>query len=495
MPRHDHFSTRSIHVGSDPDPTTGAVVPSLSVATTFMQDGVGKLRSGGFEYSRSANPTRSALESLLTSLETCPTDTVSEDARHDISGGESLVFSSGSAATAAIAHWVTLTEEEGGAGGRDGKGHGGHVLAVNDVYGGTARYLARASRPTGLEVTFLNMEKAGEQGIREAIRPDTKLIWLELPTNPLLLVPPVRLISDIVNSLPSETRPLILVDTTFLSPFYFTPLIASNGDQHPLADITLSSLSKYSSGHSDIILGSLTISPKTNQLRPTLLKGLRFLQNSMGASASPRDCHLLIRSIKTLSVRMLKHGLNALRISNWLSITATKDLNYVERVRYPGLKSDESFKYVQDLISKNAKKELQFLGWKFPFQHKPSSTTTSSSENEKQGEVVDDENSLEYTRNLGIPFGGMITFAIKNATSEQAEKFCTSLRIPILAESLGGVESLVEIPYGMTHSGLPKETLKELQITPNLIRLSVGIEDYDDLIEDIEQALKIALSS
>ncbi|WWD05315.1 hypothetical protein V865_003388 [Kwoniella europaea PYCC6329] len=378
MSRHDHFSTRAIHIGSEPDPSTGAVVPSLSVATTFKQDGINKLL-GGYDYSRSGNPTRSALESLLTSLETCPSQTISNDARHDASGGESLVFASGSAATAAIAQWVTLSEKEGGAGGKDGNGHGGHILAVNDVYGGTARYLARASRPTGLEVTFLNMEKAGEKGIREAIRPDTK--------------------------------------------------------------------------------------------------GLRFLQNAMGASPSPRDCHLMIRSIKTLSVRMIKHGLNALRLSHWLS-TQT---DLVERVRYPGLKTDESFEYVQDLISKNAKKELSYLGWKFPFPLKKTSETEGV-----------EEDSLEFSKTLGIPFGGMITFAIKGATAQQAEKFCTELRIPILAESLGGVESLVEVPYGMTHAHLPQETLKELNITPNLIRFSVGIEDYDDLVEDIEQALRAA---
>ncbi|WVW84953.1 hypothetical protein I302_106989 [Kwoniella bestiolae CBS 10118] len=473
MSRHDHFSTRAIHIGSEPDPSTGAVVPSLSVATTYKQNGINKLL-GGYDYSRSGNPTRTDLESLLTSLETCPSQTIANDARHDASGGESLVFASGSAATAAVAHWVTLSEKECGAGGRDGNGHGGHILAVNDVYGGTARYLARASRPTGLDVTFFNMEKAGEKGIREAIRPDTKLIWLELPTNPLLLVPPVRLISNIVHSLPSDTRPLILIDSTFLSPYYFTPLIPSNGDP-PLADITMSSLSKYSSGHSDIILGSLTISPLTNKVRPNVLKGLRFLQNSMGASPSPRDCHLMIRSIKTLSVRMIRHGINALRLSHWLS-TKTK---LVERVRYPGLESDEAFGYVQDLISKNAKKELQFLGWKFPFAPKSYEGL--------------EEDSLEYTRTLGIPFGGMITFAIKGATAEQAEKFCTELRIPILAESLGGVESLVEVPYGMTHAHLPQDTLKELNITPNLIRFSVGIEDYDDLVEDIEQALEVAV--
>ncbi|OCF37286.1 cystathionine gamma-lyase [Kwoniella heveanensis BCC8398] len=441
--RHDHFSTRSIHVGSEPDPSTGAVVPSLSVATTFKQDGIGKMR--GYDYSRSGNPTRSALEELLTSLETSPSGAVSQDSRSDASIGESLVFASGSAATAAVAHWVTLSAKEGGAGGKDGStGGGGHILSVNDVYGGTARYLARTARPTGLEVTFLDFEKAGKDGIREAIRPDTRLIWLEIPTNPLLLVPPLRLIRDVVHSLPAATRPLILIDTTFLSSFYITPLL-SDGDNNspPLADIAYSSLSKYSGGHSDIILGSLTVSPLTASLRPNLLKGLRFLQNSLGASPSPRDCHLLIRSLKTLSVRMIKHGLNALRVAAWLN-----DHPAVERVRYPGLKTDGAFREISHLISPNAKRET-----------------------------------------LGIPFGGVITFAIKDASAEGAERFCTTLRIATLAESLGGVESLVEVPYGMTHSHLPQETLSTLGITPNLIRLSVGIEDYDDIVDDLQRGL------
>ncbi|WVR06566.1 hypothetical protein IAU60_003597 [Kwoniella sp. DSM 27419] len=472
--RHDHFTTRSIHVGSEPDPSTGAVVPSLSVATTFKQDGIGKLRgSTGYDYSRSGNPSRGALEELLTSLETSPSGPVGPDAREDVSGGETLVFSSGSAATAAIAHWVTLAEVEGGAGGRDGNGGGGHILSVNDVYGGTARYLARAAKPTGLEVTFFDFEAAGEEGIRAAIRPDTKLIWLEVPTNPLLLVPPLRLISEVVRSLPAATRPLIMVDTTFLSAFYITPLISNSPGLPPLADLAYSSLSKYSGGHSDIILGSITVSPETNAARPAVLKGLRFLQNAMGGCPSPRDCHLMIRSVKTLSVRMIRHGLNALRIAAWLSTHPG-----VERVRYPGLKTDGAFDQVQDLLSPNAKRELDFLGWVFPFP--------SSSAEPQHGDV----SSLAHVRTLGIPFGGVITFAIKGVSVDGADKFCTSLRIPALAESLGGVESLVEVPYGMTHSHLPQETLDTLGITPNLIRLSVGIEDYDDLVEDLEQALE-----
>ncbi|KAK4688367.1 hypothetical protein P7C73_g1740, partial [Tremellales sp. Uapishka_1] len=475
-PRVDHHSTRSIHVSSEPDPKTGAVVPSLSVSTTFKQDGVGLHR--GHEYSRTSNPTRSDLETLLTSLETW-------SATQSPAGGETLVFASGSAATAALAHWVSLSSEEGGAGGEDGKtGGGGHILAVNDVYGGTARYLTRAAKSTGLEVTFLDMDQAGEEGIRQAIRPDTRVVWLEVPTNPLLIVPPLPLIASIVYSLPVATRPLILVDTTFLSSFYITPLVPVAPKDSPLADIVLSSLSKYSSGHSDIILGSLTLSPTLATTSPHVLKGLRFLQNSLGAAASPRDCHLLIRSLKTLSVRMVQHGLNALRISDWLS-----NRDDVEEVRYPGLKGDAGFHRVEQLLSPNARKSLEFLGWNFPFSIKQ--------------DVVENASSLAYLRTVGIPFGGVFAFRLKGRSGEETDKFVSGLRLIALAESLGGVESLVEVPAGMTHAvslverdipdhyqGLPEATREALGITSNLIRFSVGIEDADDLIADLQAGLE-----
>ena len=269
-----------------------------------------------------------------------------------------------------------------------------------------------------------------------------QVIWLEVPTNPLLLVPPLPLIASIVDSLPQHARPVIVVDTTFLSPFYITPLIPATPDSLPLADVVLTSLSKYSGGHSDIILGSLTISPRTAQSRPDLLRGLRFLQNSQGAAASPHDCHLAIRSLKTLSVRMVRHGLNALRIAQWLTTQPA-----VDRVRYPGLKSDAAFHMVDKLLSPNARKELAFLGWTFPFKSRTVAMANGS--DEKMGVQ---NGSLDHLRTLGIPFGGMITFGLKGASVEEADRFVTSLRLIILAESLGGVESLVEVPYGMTHS-------------------------------------------
>ena len=247
----------------------------------------------------------------------------------------------------------------------------------------------------------------------------------------MLLVPPIPMIAEVVHSLPAATRPLIIADTTFLSSYYFTPLIRADANSLPLADIVLSSLSKYSGGHSDIIQGSLTVSPDVVSSHPDLLQGLTFLQNAMGGIPSPRDCHLMIRSIKTLSVRTLRHGMNALRMAHWLSQRPE-----VDKVRYPGLKTDGAFHMIEKLLSPNARRELEYLGWSFPFDPKQTS---------KKNE------SLEHLRTLGIPFGGVVTFSLKGADEARTEKFLTNLRLIALAESLGGVESLIEAPFGMTH--------------------------------------------
>ena len=241
----------------------------------------------------------------------------------------------------------------------------------------------------------------------------------------MLLVPPLPTIAKIVDSLPH--RPLVVCDTTFLSSYFFTPLADCPGP--PVADVVLSSLSKYSGGHSDIILGSLTVSAR---VKNQALRGLRFIQNSTGGVPSPRDCHLMIRSLKTLGMRALKHGMNALQIACWL-----KNCPLVERVRYPGLHGDGAFHMVEGLLSSNAKRELEFLGWQFPFKpgHKDGCT-----------------GGLAQLRGLGIPFGGVVTFALKDASSEQVEQFVTRLKIILLAESLGGAESLIEVPYAMTHA-------------------------------------------
>lgn len=237
----------------------------------------------------------------------------------------------------------------------------------------------------------------------------------------------------------------------------------------PLADVVLSSLTKYSGGHTDIIMGALIASEQGIKRHPNIIKGLRFLQNSLGGTASPRDCHLMIRSIKTLSVRMIRHGLNALRLAAWLD-----SRDDVEQVRYPGLKTDAAFHMVEQLISENAKRELRFLGWVFPFQ--PVKT-------------ILDPNSLEAVRTLGIPFGGVINFKLKDADSAKTAKFVDALRLNVLAVSLGGVESLLEVPGSMTHAELPEEVKLELGITPNLVRVSVGLEDVEDLMGDLGDAL------
>jgi len=194
----------------------------------------------------------------------------------------------------------------------------------------------------------------------------------------------------------------------------------------------MSSLTKYSGGHTDIIMGALIVSKQGLDKQPNILKGLRFLQNSLGGTASPRDCHLMIRSIKTLGLRMLQHGLNALRLAAWL-----KTRDDVEQVRYPGLGSDGAFHMVEQLISENAKRELRFLGWSFPYS---------------PTEPVLDIDSLDAVRTLGIPFGGVINFKLKTADPEQIKRFAAALRLNALAVSLGGVESLLEVPASMTHA-------------------------------------------
>lgn len=325
-----------------------------------------------------------------------------------------------------MCHWAVLGKEEGGAG-----GVGGHILAVNDVYGGTSRMLSRTSRPLGIETTYLSFQD-GEESIRRALRPDTKvsklaptrltqIIWLECPTNPTLTVPPLPLIASIVESL--SNPPVVLIDTTFLSSFYFAPLLSDP----PLADLVLSSLTKYTGGHTDIIMGAVVASGRAQERHPNIVKGLRFLQNSLGATASPRDCHLMLRSAKTLTVRMIRHGLNALRIAAWL-----QSRSEIADVLYPGLATDPAFPSVQQLISPHAKRELNFLGWTFPYDPAP------------------DPSPLASVRALGIPFGGVLSFKLK-ATEEQIDVFVQNLRLTALAVSLGGVESLLEAPSSMTH--------------------------------------------
>ncbi|KAF8835181.1 hypothetical protein BDN67DRAFT_1072518 [Paxillus ammoniavirescens] len=418
--RVDGFGTRAIHVGSEANADTGAVIPPISLSTTYKQDGVGNHK--GFEYSRSGNPNRDALEMTLASLES--------------GGAYALAFSSGSATTATLVQSV---------------GPNAHIVSVNDVYGGTFRYFRRvASETQGLETTFIELENSDDQAILSSFRSDTKLIWIESPTNPTLRLVDIHRIVSLARSHPS--RPLVVVDNTFLSPFYQSPLLLG-------ADIVVHSLTKYINGHSDVVMGAAILPSHHVQLA----EKLRFLQNAHGAVPSPYDCWLAQRGAKTLHLRMKAHGINALGVAHALQRSP-----YVEEVIYPGLSTHPRNDVAYRSLSPHAKKFVDTL----------------------RSAVDVDGNSLESEG--GFPYGGMVSFRIKGGASE-AKKFLTSTRLFTLAESLGGVESLAELPAEMTHGSIPEAERTLLGIGDNLIRLSVGVEEADDLVRDVEQALEIAV--
>lgn len=444
-PRSDGFNTLSVHVGSSPDPSTGAVIPAISLSTTYAQAAPGFHK--GFEYSRSDNPNRNSLEKMLASIE---------------KGGETaLAFGSGSAATGVVVQAL---------------GSGAHVLSVNDVYGGTYRYLKRvASEIQGLEVTLLDLENVDEENIRENIRENTKvrfvafrrhvpdeflirdflqLIWLESPTNPTLKLMDVARIAQIAHSHPSQ--PLLLVDNTFLSPFYSSPLLLG-------ADIVLHSLTKYVNGHSDVVMGALILPPSSSEKQRAFKDKLRFLQNATGAVPSAYDSWLAQRGAKTLGLRMRQHGLSALKVAKLL-----KSHPLVEEVLYPGLESNKRYDLAWKSLSAHAKRWIEEEVLLRDLHHHHSSASEPP-----EG---------------GFPFSGMISFRLP--THAHAVAFLTSTRLFTLAESLGGVESLAEHPASMTHAGIPKEEREALGITDGLVRLSVGIEDVEDLLDDVRQALE-----
>ncbi|KAG6917738.1 hypothetical protein DXG01_001275 [Tephrocybe rancida] len=405
------FGTRAIHVGSAPNKETGAVIPSISLSTTYKQDAIGVHQ--GFEYSRSGNPNRDAFEETLASLEA--------------GGAHGLAFASGSATTATVLQSL---------------GPGSHIVSVNDVYGGTFRYMTKvANLNQGLETTFVDLENADDETFIAAIRPNTKLIWIESPTNPTMRLIDIARISSIAHAHPS--KPLVLVDNTFLSPFYSSPLLLG-------ADIVLHSLTKYVNGHSDVVMGALILPAH----HTTLAADLRFLQNAIGAVPSPYDCWLAQRGAKTLHLRMKAHGTNALAVAKALERSP-----HVEDVIYPGLASHPRNDVAYASLSPHARKFVDAQG-------------------------VDG----------GFAYGGMISFRIKGGEA-QAEKFLTSTKLFTLAESLGGVESLAEHPARMTHGGIPEADRALLGISANLVRLSVGVEDIDDLLHDIEQALEVAAAT
>ena len=375
------FETRAIHVGQEADPTTGATIVPVYQTSTYTQIDLGEHR--GFDYSRTSNPTRKALETCLASL---------EGARHG------LAFASGVAATDAVLRLLSA---------------GDHVVVAEDVYGGTYRLFERVLTRFGLTFTWVDARDLA--CVRAAIRPETRLVWAETPTNPLL-----RLVDlEALAALCREQAVLLAVDNTFASPYLQQPL--SFG-----ADLVVHSTTKYLGGHSDVVGGAVV----TN--REDLASELRFLQNSTGAIPGPHDAWLTLRGIKTLALRMRQHGESAMAIARHLEAHPQ-----VEQVYYPGLASHP--------------------------QHE-----------------------LACRQMRG--FGGMVSFVVKGGL-ESARTVAKSLQLFSLAESLGGVESLVTHPPTMTHGSIPRELREARGVVDGLLRLSVGIESTDDLIDDLDQAL------
>ncbi|TEB19786.1 cystathionine gamma-synthase [Coprinellus micaceus] len=453
-PPTDGFSTLAIHTGSHPDPSTGAVIPPISLSTTFAQSSPGVHL--GFEYSRSDNPNRRALEELLASIE--------------VGGKEGLGFASGSAATGVVVQALggaRVVEREGRDGERVRDVEVPHVLSVNDVYGGTYRYLKRvASEGQGLEVTLLDIENATEEDIRAAIRPNTKLIWLESPTNPTLKTLPIPLIARIAREpLPGSTSVPILLG----------------------ADLVLHSLTKYVNGHSDVVMGGVIAPDPSSHPAPQSLVGrnpearqeqakkfyekLRFLQNATGAIPSPYDCWLAQRGAKTLGLRMKAHGVNGLKVAKVLEAHPL-----VQKVIYPGLPSNPGYKQAWANLSSHARRWIEEEVVPLSSKSTASSATSSyaptplsppspiSSMDSLPASSTYSPSPLDPSSSSpadranpptgGFPFSGMVSFSL--SSYDAAVAFLQKSRLFTLAESLGGVESLAEHPASMTHGGIPR---------------------------------------
>jgi len=374
------FSTRAIHAGQQPDPTTGAIMTPVYLTSTYVQESPGVHK--GWEYSRTHNPTRRAYENCLASLE---------------AGHYGFAFASGCAATTTIMHLLS---------------QGDHVIAGDDMYGGTFRLFNRVLKNNGLEFSYVDLTRT--ENFIKAIKPTTKLVWLETPTNPTLKLVDIKKIAKAA----AEKGILTVVDNTFMSPYFQRPLELG-------ADIVVHSATKYIGGHSDVVGGAAVTR------RADLAEKLAFLSNSMGAIQGPFDSFMCLRSLKTLPLRMKAHAQNAQAVAEFLESHPK-----VEKVLYPGLESHP--------------------------QH-----------------------SLAKEQMHGM--GGMITFYIKGGLSS-ARSFLENVRVFALAESLGGVESLIEHPAIMTHASVPAETRRQLGIDDSLIRLSVGIEDIEDLLNDLKSA-------
>jgi cystathionine gamma-lyase len=381
------LDTLAIHAGQAPDPTTGAIMTPVYLTSTYVQDGPGVHK--GYEYSRTQNPTRHALQDCLAAL---------EGARHG------LAFASGLAATDAVLHLLSA---------------GDHVLASDDVYGGTFRIFDKVHRRHGLEFTYVDMSDPAN--VARGLRPSTRLVWIESPTNPMLKIVDLAEVARIVRAHGAKT----VVDNTFATPCLQRPLELG-------IDVVAHSTTKYLNGHSDVIGGALLTSDEG------LFDRLKFLQNAVGGVPSPMDSFLVLRGLKTLPVRMERHCQSALRVARFL-----EGHRQVERVVYPGLPSHP--------------------------QH-----------------------ALAARQMRG--FGGMLTFVIRGGLPT-ASAFLRAVKLFACAESLGGVESLIEHPAIMTHASVPRETREALGILDGFIRVSVGLEGVDDLLADLERGFAAARSA
>ncbi|EPX62905.1 Cystathionine gamma-lyase [Cystobacter fuscus DSM 2262] len=378
------FDTLAIHAGQEPDPTTGAIMTPVYLTSTYVQDGPGEHK--GYEYSRTQNPTRKALQECLAAL---------EGAKHG------FAFASGLAGTAMLMHLLNA---------------GDHVVVSDDVYGGTFRIFDKVFRRHGLEFSFVDLSRP--ESFEAAITPKTKMVWVESPTNPMLKLIDLARIAET-----AKKRGILSVcDNTFMTPYFQRPLELG-------FDVVAHSTTKYLNGHSDVVGGFVCTSDDE------LAQRMGFLQNAVGGVPGPMDCFLVLRGVKTLGVRMERHAQNAHKVAEFL-VKHPK----VSKATYPGLESHPQYAL--------ARKQMK-------------------------------------------GFGGMMTFDIKGGL-DSARRFLKAVKVFACAESLGGVESLIEHPAIMTHASVPKETRELLGISDGLIRLSVGIEDAQDLIDDLKQALEVA---
>jgi len=375
-------ATKYIHAGAEPDPSTGAIMTPIFQTSTYVQEAPGKNK--GYEYARSQNPTRFALERAFAEI---------ENAKYG------LAFSSGVAATDAV---VKLLQP------------GDEVICANDMYGGTYRLFTKVFEKFGIKFNYVDTTDIAN--ISNSVTNNTRLVWLETPTNPLMNITDIAAVADITKS----KNILLAVDNTFASPYLQNPIDLG-------ADIVMHSVTKYLGGHSDVIQGSLMMNS------PDLRDKLYFIQKSCGAVPGPMDCFLVLRGIKTLHVRMKAHCENGNKIAHWL-----RNHPKIGKVYWPGFE-DHPGHWI-------AKKQMR-------------------------------------------DFGGMLSFVLKNDSVEEATRVLSSTKLFSLAESLGGVESLINHPASMTHASIPKEERVKNGLTDSLIRLSVGIEDADDLIDDLNNAI------